>query len=79
MAFRRVGSDMKQTAPERNRHRMRPVIGSQLTHQVLDMETDGSLRDYELIGNLFVAIPVSNQLEYLQFASRKIFLAQVLG
>ena len=70
---------MQQTPPERNGDRMCPVIGTKLIHQVLDMETDGCLRDYELIGNLFVAIAISNEPEYFQFAICKIFLAQVLG
>ncbi len=58
---------------------MSPVVGPQLTHEVLNVETDGGLRDHQLIGNLLVAIAISNQPEHLEFPSRKIFLAQMLG
>src|SRR5713226_9225480 len=74
-----TGSDLQQAAPDRNGYRMRPVIGPQLTYQVLNVEIDGGLRDRQLIGNLLVAIAVSNEPEHLQLPSRKIFLAQVLG
>lgn len=69
---RRSGLDLKQTSSDRDGHRMRPIIGSQLVHQVLDMEVDGGFRNRQLIGDLLVAIPVTNESEHFQFPTRKI-------
>src|SRR5258706_14616650 len=58
-------SDVQQAAPNRNGHRMRPVIGSQLAYQVLDVEIDGGFRNCESNGDLLIAKAVSNKAEHL--------------
>ena len=43
------------------------------------MEVDSSLGNGELIGDLLVAIAVSNKSQHFQFASRQIVVTQMLG
>jgi len=68
-------SDLKQASPDRDGYRMGPIVGPELIHEILDMEIDGSLRDGQLIGNLFVAMAVSNESKNFQFSRRKIVVA----
>jgi hypothetical protein len=42
---------------------MSPIIGTQLAHDILDVEIDGGFRNRKFVGDLFVAMPVSNQPE----------------
>jgi hypothetical protein len=58
---------------------MRPIIGAQFVHEVLDVEIDGCFRNSQLIRNLFVAMAVPNELEDLQLPNRQILLAEVFG
>src|SRR5260370_14105563 len=72
-------SDLQQATPDRNGYRMRPVIGSQFVHQVLDMEVHGSLRNCQLIRNLLVAITIPNESKNVQLPLRKVVVTQVFG
>src|SRR5260370_11680055 len=72
-------SDLQQATPHRNGYRMRPIVGSQLVHEVLDVEVNRGLRNRELICNLLVAMTIANEPKYLQLPRRKIVLPQVLG
>jgi hypothetical protein len=68
-------SDLKQASPDRDGYRMRPIVGPELIHEILDVEINGSLRDRQVIGNLFVAMAVSNESKNFQFSRRKIVVA----
>src|SRR5215469_14688000 len=72
-------SHLQETPTESNRYRVRPIIRSQLVHQVLDMKIDGRLRNRQLIRNLFIAIAVSNQPENFELPLRKIVVSQMLS
>ena len=72
-------SHLQQATPNSNGNCVRPIIGPQLVHEVLDVEVNCSLRDCQLIGDLFVAKTVSNEPQHLQLTSRKILFAQMLG
>src|SRR5215475_1691393 len=72
-------SDLQETPTEGNRDRVRPVIRSQLVHQIFDMKIDGRLRNRQLIRNLFIAIAVSNQAENFEFPIREIIVPQMLS
>jgi hypothetical protein len=71
--------DLKQAAPHRNGYGMRPIVGSQLVHEVLDVEVNRGLRNRELICNLLVAMAIANESKNLQLPRRKIVVPQVLG
>src|SRR6202451_3365103 len=72
-------SDLKQSAPYRNSYGVRPIVGSQFVHKILNVEIDRGLRNRKLIGNLLVPITISNEPEYLQLANRQIVIGQMLG
>ena len=72
-------SDLKQSSPDRDGYRMGPIVGPELIHEILDVEIDGGLRDGQFIGNLFVAVAISNESKDFQFSHRKIVVAQMLG
>jgi hypothetical protein len=61
-----IRSNLKQPTPERNGDRVRSVIGPQLFHEVPDVEVNGSLGNCQLIGNLLVAIAISDEPEDVQ-------------
>src|SRR5215471_12719439 len=63
-------SDLQNTSPDGKRHSVGSIIGAELSDQILDMKVHGCLRDRKPIGNLLVAVSVSNELKYLQFAIR---------
>ena len=56
-------SDLHQASPERDRNRMRPVVGLQFIYQVLDVEVNRVLRNGQLIGDLFVSMAIANEPE----------------
>src|SRR5215472_1103040 len=64
---------------ESNGYRVRPIIRSQLVHQVLDMKIDGRLRNRQLIRDLFIAIAVSDQPENFELPFRKVLFPQMLS
>ncbi len=66
---------MEQATAHSNADRMRPIVGAQFVHEILDVEIHGSLRDGELTGDLLVTIAITNESEHLQFSARKIFIA----
>jgi hypothetical protein len=70
-----MSSDLKQASPDRNGYRMGPIVGPELIHEILDVEIDRGLRDGQFIGNLFVAMAVSNESKDFQFSRRKIVVA----
>src|SRR5260370_35310892 len=72
-------SNLKQPTPQCNSDRVGAVVGSQFVHEVLDVEVCGGLRDRQLIGNLLVAISISDEPEHVQFPGRKIFFSQMLS
>src|SRR5258708_38073883 len=72
-------SDLQQAPPHRNGHCMRPIIRSQLVHEVLDVEVNRGLRNRELICNLLVAMSIANESKNLQLSCCKIVVTQVLG
>ena len=57
---------------------MSPIIGSQLSDNVLDMKIDGRLGNSQCVRYLFVAMTISNQPQNLQFSSRKILISEML-
>ena len=72
-------SDLQQATPQRDGDCMRPIVGLKFIHQVLDVEVNCSLRDCQLIGDLLVAIAISNESKNLQFPRRKVTVTQMLG
>ena len=52
---------VNDAALECNRHRVRPIIGTQLGEYVCYMTLDGRLANIELIGNVFVGIACRHQ------------------
>src|SRR5262245_36253067 len=72
-------SDLQETPTESNRYRVRPIIRSQLVHQVLDMKIDGRLGNRQLIRNLLVAVSVSNEPKNFKLPVCKVFFAQMLS
>lgn len=64
-------SDLQDTSPDGKRHSVGSIIGAELSDQILDVKVHGCLRDRKAIGNLLVAVSVSNELKYLQFAIRE--------
>lgn len=77
--YRCRGSDIQQTATDRNRHRVRSIFGAQFCHQVPNVKIDFGFGNSQLIGDLFVAMTVANKSENFQFPGCKIIFAQVLG
>src|SRR5258708_3234553 len=75
----RMRSHLKQAPPHRNGYGVRPIVGSQLVDEVLDVEVNRGLRNRELICNLLVAMAIANESKNLQFPRRKIVVPQVLG
>ena len=53
-------SHLQQAAPNRNGNCVCSVIGPQLVHEVFDVEVDSSLSNCQLIGNLLVAVAITN-------------------
>ena len=58
---------------------MRPIVGPEFVHQVLNVKINCVLRNRQLIGNLLVAMTISNESENFQLPSRKIVVTHVLG
>ena len=72
-------SHLKQTSADSNGNGMRPIIRSQLVHEVLDVEVNRGLRNRQLICNLLVAMSIANESKNLQLSCCKIVVTQVLG
>jgi len=58
---------MKEAAADSNRHRVGPIVGTQLVHKILNVEVHCCLRNVQSPGNFLVAVPVPNEAENLQF------------
>jgi hypothetical protein len=58
---------------------VRPIIGAQLANDILDVEIDSGFRNGQLVGNLLIAIAISNEPEYIEFPARKVVVAQMFG
>jgi hypothetical protein len=58
---------------------MRPIVGPEFVHQVLDVKINRVLRNRQLIGNLFVTMTVSNESENFQLPNCKIVVTHMLG
>jgi hypothetical protein len=56
---------MEQATPQRNGHRMSPIIGLKLVHDILDVKVYGGLGNRKLISNLLVAISVADEFQNL--------------
>lgn len=56
-------SNVQESASQSDGDCMRPVVGLEFVHQVLYMKINRVFRDGQLIGNLFVAITVTNEPE----------------
>jgi hypothetical protein len=59
-------SDLQQAPSDSDGDRMGPIVGPQLVHEVLDVEVNSSLGNCQLIGNLLVAVAISDGPEHLQ-------------
>ena len=71
--------NLKETAPDGDRHGMGPVVGMQLLDDILDVEINCRLRNPQSIGNLLVAIALLNQSQHFEFPTCKVFFAEMLG
>src|SRR5260370_1778163 len=58
---------------------MRSIVGLKFLHQVFNVKVNRGLGNRKLIGNLFVAIAISNEAKNLQLPRRKVLVTQVLG
>src|SRR5215471_19164908 len=72
-------SDLEQATSDCNRYRVRPIVGSQFVHQVLNVKVDGSFRDGQLISDLLVTGAVPYESEHLQLPLGELLVAQVFG
>ena len=58
---------------------MSSVIGLKLVHDILDVKIDGGLRNRQLIGNLFIPIPVADQTQDFKLARCQVLLSEMFG
>src|SRR5260370_7947019 len=58
---------------------MRSIVGLKFLHQVFNVKVNRGLGNRKLIGNLFVAIAISNEAKNLQIPRRKVLVTQVFG
>jgi hypothetical protein len=58
----------KQTATHCESYRVRAIVGAEFVNEVLHVEVDCSFRDAQHVGNLLVAVAITNQAEHIQFA-----------
>ena len=58
---------------------MSSVIGLKLVDDILDVEIDGSLRNRQSIGNLFIPIPVANQAQDFKLSRRQVLLPEMFS
>jgi hypothetical protein len=79
--FLQVGSrfDVQQPAAQRDGDGVGAIVRAELVDQVLDVEVDRGLRNPQVIGDLFIAMPVAYQPQDVKFASGQRRLTQVLG
>jgi hypothetical protein len=61
-------SEMDDAPANPNRDRLSPIVGTQLFHDVLDMDLYGFLADKKLFGDFAVSIALSKFVEDLDFA-----------
>jgi len=59
--------NLNDPAPHRNRHRLSPVAGAKLFHDVLDMHFDCLFRDEEPPGNILVPVATRDMTQHLEF------------
>jgi hypothetical protein len=57
---------------------MSSVVRLQFVHQISDVKIDRSLSNGELIGDLLISMPVTDEPEYLQLPVAEIVFAVVL-
>ena len=58
---------------------MGSIIGSQLAHNVLDMEIHCCFRNLQVASDLFIAMAIANEAKHVEFPSRESFLTHTLG
>src|SRR5215467_8445951 len=63
---------------KRDGNRMRPVGGSKLGKNMLDVNSDGAVRGAEFIRDFFVSEPPGNQRQHFHFARSQCRLRHVL-
>jgi hypothetical protein len=68
-----VGSYLEETAPQRNGHRVRPIMGLELIHEILYVEIHGGFGNRKLVCDFLVTVAIANQAEYLYLSRRKLF------
>jgi hypothetical protein len=64
-------SEVDDSAAQRDRHRLRAVNGSQLLHDVLDVDFDGLLRDEKSLGDVPIAVSSAHVFENGPLALRQ--------
>ena len=60
-----LGSDSQQATPNGDGYGMRPIISSQLVHEILDMKINRGLGDCQLVGDLLIAEAVPNESQHV--------------
>lgn len=60
-------------------NRLRAVIGTEFSHDVLDVNLDSPFRDAELVGNIPVAISFGDLLQDLDLTSGQRLIGEVIG
>src|SRR5262249_52065406 len=67
-------SQLDNSAAQGDRHRLRAIAGTQLFHDVLDVNFDRLLRDEEFFPNVSIALSVGGIAQYLQRSRRQVFV-----
>ena len=57
---------------------MRPIVGAELVHEILDVEVDGRFGNAKMIGDLLVAMTIADQPQHIQLAAGQVFVAEML-
>src|SRR5580698_2351827 len=70
---------MDDAATDGNRDCLGAIVGSQLGHDVLDVNLNGSFRDKKFFGDIPVTIAFGNLLQNLNLAGCQPFIAVVVG
>ena len=76
---RTVPSQREESAPRRNGHGVRAILGAELAHDVLKMDLHRFLGDEEILSDLAVAVPPGDAVENFDFPFAEIVFTQMFG
>ena len=74
-----VRLELDDSPPDRDRDGFRPVAGSELLHDVLDVDLDRLFGDEQVLGDVPVPVPSRDLPQHLDFTHGEGLVAEVLG